>query len=202
MRSKVTVYVVDDDEAVRHSLELLLQSVGQRARTFTSAQSFLDNYTPSEPGCLVLDVRMPEISGLELQRLLNEQNILIPTIIITGHGDVPLAVRAMKAGAMDVIEKPFNDQTLLDSIEKAIEKSLEIHKTNDSRLKFQQNIEHLSPREREVMELLVLGKGSKEIAAELCISSKTVDVHRVHIMEKMGVRTVVELTRLAIDNKS
>jgi len=194
------VYVVDDDEAVRHSLELLLQSVDRNVKTFASAQTFLDNYDPSMPGCLVLDVRMPGISGLELQRLLNEQNTNIPTIIITGHGDVPLAVRAMKAGAVDVIEKPFNDQTLLDSIEKAIEKSMDIHKSNHSRHKFQQNIEQLSPREREVMDLLVLGKGSKEIAAQLNISSKTVDVHRVHIMEKMGVRTVVELTRMTINS--
>jgi len=200
MRLDVIVYVVDDDEAVRHSLELLLQSVERNVRTFSSAQSFLDNYDSSKPGCLILDVRMPEISGLELQRLLNEKNLRIPTIIITGHGDVPLAVRAMKAGAVDVIEKPFNDQTLLDSIEKAIAKSEEIHRTNNSRVKFQQNIEQLSPREREVMDLLVLGKGSKEIAAELNISSKTVDVHRVHIMDKMGVRSVVELTRLALNN--
>lgn len=200
MRSDITVYVVDDDEAVRHSLELLLQSVGRTVKTFASAQNFLDNYDASKPGCLILDVRMPEIGGLELQRMLNEQRISIPTIIITGHGDVPLAVRAMKAGAVDVIEKPFNDQTLLDSIEKATEKSEEIHESNNSRIKYQRNVEQLSPREREVMELLVIGKGSKEIAARLSISPKTVDVHRVHIMEKMGVRTVVELTHLTLHN--
>ena len=200
MNSDVTVYIVDDDEAVRHSLELLLQSVGRQIKSFSSALSFLDKYDASKPGCLILDIRMPGMSGLDLQRILKERHIQIPTIIITGHGDVPLAVRAMKEGASDVIEKPFNDQTLLDSLAKAIAKSVDVYKANNSRAKFQENAKLLSTREREVMDLLVLGKASKEIAAELNISSKTVDVHRVHIMDKMGVKTVVELARLSVNN--
>lgn len=200
MYSDVTIYVVDDDEAIRHSLELLLQSVDKQVKVFDSAQAFLDNYDASKPGCLILDVRMPEMSGLDLQHLLKEKQYQIPVIIITGHGDVPLAVRAMKQGAVDVIEKPFNDQFLLDSIDKATADSAEIHKAHNFRLKFQENTKQLSPREQEIMELLVTGKSSKEIAAQLSISPKTVDVHRVHILKKMGVKTVVELTRLTVDN--
>jgi len=127
MKSQVIVYIVDDDEAVRHSLGLLLQSVGMTTKSFPSARSFLDGHDASKPSCLILDVRMPDMSGLDLQQLLVSKAIHIPTIIITGHGDIPLAVRAMKAGAMDVIEKPFNDQTLLDSVSKAVSSSTEIH---------------------------------------------------------------------------
>lgn len=201
MRSDVAVYIVDDDEAVRDSLDLLMQSVGLNAKCFASAQTFLDAYDASKPGCLILDVRMPEMSGLDLQRVLNEKQIQIPIIIITGHGDVPIAVRAMKAGAMDVLEKPFNDQNLLDAITKAITKSSEAFEDQFSRDKFKQRAGHLSPREREIMDLLILGNGSKAIAAQLGISSKTVDVHRIHIMEKMEVKSVVELARLAVSAK-
>ncbi|WP_455374795.1 response regulator transcription factor [Kaarinaea lacus] len=200
MRSDAIVYIIDDDEGIRHSLELLLQSVGKQTKTCTSAQEFLNSYDATKPGCLVLDVRMPGMSGLDLQHLLNEQEIQIPTIIITGHGDVPLAVRAMKEGAVDVIEKPFNDQTLLDSLAKAEAKSIEIHETQSTRTRFQENAKQLSPRELEVMNLLIMGKTSKAIAGELNISSKTVDVHRGHIMEKMNVKSVVELARLALNN--
>ena len=202
MQSDVAVYIVDDDAAVRDSLDLLMQSVGLKATCFASAQAFLDSYDTSKPGCLILDVRMPEMSGLDLQHVLNEKKIQLPIIIITGHGDVPIAVRAMKAGAMDVLEKPFNDQALLDAITKAIDKSSEAFEEQYHRAKFQQRAEHLSPREREIMDLLILGNGSKAIAAQLGISSKTVDVHRIHIMEKMEVKTVVELARLAVSSKS
>jgi len=201
MQPDVAVYIVDDDEAVRHSLSLLMQSVGLEAMCFASAQAFLDGYDASKPSCLILDVRMPEMSGLDLQRVLNEHQIQIPVIIITGHGDVPLAVRAMKAGAMDVLEKPFNEQALLDAITKAITKSSESFEDQNSRAKYQERAEHLSPREREIMGLLILGKGSKKIAAQLGISPKTVDVHRIHIMEKMEVKSVVELARLAVSTK-
>jgi len=200
MQTDVTVYIVDDDEAVRHSLFLLIQSVGLLAKSCASANEFLETYDASKPGCLILDVRMPEMSGLDLQRVLNDRHICVPIIIITGHGDVPLAVRAMKAGALDVLEKPFNDQALLDAINKAVKKSSEAHKEQEDRARFQTHAQHLSPREREIMDLLILGKGSKEIAAELGISRKTVDVHRIHIMEKMQVRTVVELARLTFSN--
>ncbi|WP_455220806.1 response regulator transcription factor [Kaarinaea lacus] len=200
MQTDVTVYIVDDDEAVRHSLYLLIQSVGLMAKCCASAHAFLETYDASRPGCLILDVRMPEMSGLDLQRVLNERQVHVPVIIITGHGDVPLAVRAMKAGAMDVLEKPFNDQALLDAINKAVTKSSEAYQEQKDRARFERHAQHLSPREREIMDLLILGKGSKEIASQLGISRKTVDVHRIHIMEKMQVRTVVELARLTLNN--
>ncbi|MCI0508395.1 MAG: response regulator [Gammaproteobacteria bacterium] len=200
VQTDVTVYIVDDDEAVRHSLSLLMQSVGLTAKCCASARAFLDTYSASSPACLILDIRMPEMSGLDLQRILNDRRIQIPAIIITGHGDVPLAVRAMKAGAMDVLEKPFNDQALLDAINKAVAISIAAYQEQVDRVKFQECAQHLSPREREIMDLLITGKGSKEIATQLGISRKTVDVHRIHIMEKMQVRSVVELARLTLSN--
>ena len=144
---------------------------------------------------------MPDISGLDLQRILNERQIQIPIVIITGHGDVPIAVRAMKAGAMDVLEKPFNDQALLDAITNAVTKSNEAFEEQNSRAKLKNRAQHLSPREREIMDLLILGKGSKKIAAQLGISPKTVDVHRIHIMEKMEVKSIVELACLVASSK-
>jgi len=198
MNSQAIVYIVDDDEAVRHSLGLLLQSVGLTTLSFSSASSFLDGYDAAQPGCLILDVRMPDMSGLDLQQVLSDKGINIPTIIITGHGDIPLAVRAMKAGAMDVIEKPFNDQTLLDSINKAVLVSRDLHQQQLNKASFNQLIGHLSPREHDVLHLLVEGKNSKEIASQLGISPKTVDVHRTHVMEKMRVRTVVQLARMVV----
>ena len=201
MRSDVAIYIVDDDEAIRDSLNLLMESVGLNATCFASANAFLDGYDASKPGCLILDVRMPDISGLDLQRILNERQIQIPIVIITGHGDVPIAVRAMKAGAMNVLEKPFNDQALLDAITNAVTKSNEAFEEQNSRAKLKNRAQHLSPREREIMDLLILGKGSKKIAAQLGISPKTVDVHRIHIMEKMEVKSIVELARLVASSK-
>jgi len=200
MNSEVIVYIVDDDEAIRHSLELLLQSVGQKAKSYASAREFLDSFDPSIPGCLVLDVRMPEMSGMELQQILTEKDIKIPIIIITGHADVPMAVRAIKRGAMDFIEKPFHDQYLLDSIAKALAKSVEILQQQQQQSTFLERASRLSPRERQVMDILITGKNGKAIASELCISPKTVDVHRGHIMEKMQVRSVVELVHLSMSN--
>jgi len=200
MNSDVMVYIVDDDAAIRHSLEMLMQSVGHKAVSYASARAFLDSFDPSIPGCLLLDVRMPEMSGLDLQQVLNHDKIKIPVIIITGHGDLPMAVRAMKEGAVDFIEKPFHDQHLLDSITKALAKSLDIQQQQDSRAIFIERASRLSPRERQVMEVLVTGKHSKEIASELGISPKTVDVHCGHIMEKMQVSSLVELVRLSMAN--
>ena len=202
MKSKVIVYIVDDDEAVRHSLGLLLQSVGLLTKSFPSARTFLEDYDAAIPSCLVLDVRMPDMSGLDLQQVLAKKGIHIPTIIITGHGDIPLAVRAMKAGAMDVIEKPFNDQTLLDSVSKAVSSSREIHQQQLARADIQKLMDHLSPREHDILQLLTQGKNSKEIASQLGISPKTVDVHRTHVMEKMRVKTVVQLAKLVVDVSS
>lgn len=200
VNSDVLVYIVDDDAAIRHSLEMLMQSVGHKFKSYGSARAFLDSFDPSIPGCLLLDVRMPEISGLDLQHLLNQDKIKIPVIIITGHGDVPMAVRAMKQGAVDFIEKPFHDQNLLDSIAKALAKSLDIQQQQNNQSKYFEQLSKLSPRERQVMEVLVAGKHSKVIASELGISPKTVDVHRGHIMEKMHVKSLVELVRLSMAN--
>ena len=201
MQSDVAIYIVDDDEAIRDSLSFLMQSVGLNETCFASAHAFLDGYDASKPGCLILDVRMPDMSGLDLQRILNEKQIQIPVVIITGHGDVPIAVRAMKAGAMDVLEKPFNDQALLDAITNAITKSNEAFEEQNSRAKLKNRAEHLSPREREIMDLLILGNGSKKIATKLGISPKTVDVHRIHIMEKMEVKSIVELACMVVSSK-
>jgi two-component system response regulator FixJ len=198
MSSKATVYIVDDDAGVRHSLDLMMQSVGLKAKCFSTAQQFLKNVNPSRPGCVVLDVRMPDMSGLVLQQELNKRRIRLPVIIITGHADVPMAVSAMKAGALDFIEKPFRDQTLLDSISRAITESVELLEEQQQQTDTNRLLGQLSSREREVLDLLVEGKGSKQIAAVLGISSKTVDVHRGHILEKMGVRSVVELVRLVM----
>jgi len=198
MNSRAIIYIVDDDEGVRRSLNLMMQSVGLKAKCYATAQRFLKDVDPSHPGCVVLDVRMPDMSGLVLQQELNKRRIRLPVIIITGHADVPMAVSAMKAGALDFIEKPFRDQALLDSIYRAIAECSRILEEQQQQTDINRLVDLLSHREREVMDLLVEGRGSKQIAAELNISSKTVDVHRGHILEKMGVRSVVELVRLVM----
>lgn len=190
------VFVVDDDEAICESLRLLIADIGLEVRTFTSARQFLEEYDPSHPGCLVLDVRMSGISGLELQARLNEMGVHIPTIIITGHADVPMAVEAMKAGATDFIEKPFRDQVLLDSIQKAVDLDLRVRRQRQEHQDIQSRIQLLTQREREVMNRLVAGKSNKNIAFDLGISQKTVDFHRANILDKIGVSSVVELVRL------
>lgn len=190
------VFVVDDDEAVCQSLKLLIEDVGLEVRTFSSAPEFLSAHDPEHPGCLVLDVRMAGMSGLELQSRLKELEIEVPTIIITGHADVPMAVEALKAGAIDFIEKPFRDQVLLDSIQRAIERDAQARQVRRERQNVQARIEQLTPREQEIMDLLVLGKTNKAVAFELGISQKTVDFHRANILDKVGVGSVVELVRL------
>ncbi len=197
--TKPTVFVVDDDDAICQSLCLLIEDIGLDVKTFHGARQFLSSYDPSQPGCLVLDVRMSGMSGLELQTRLRELNIEIPTIIITGHGDVPMAVEAMKAGAMDFIEKPFRDQVLLDSIQRAIELDRRIRTTRKQSEDLQSRMEELTRRERQVMDLLVLGKSNKTIAYELGISQKTVDFHRTNVLNKAEVGSVVELVRLVHD---
>jgi len=191
------VFVVDDDEAICESLRLLIGDIGLEVRTFTSAREFLEKYDSSRPGCLVLDVRMSGMSGLELQSRLRELGNHIPTIIITGHGDVPMAVEAMKAGAMDFVEKPFRDQVLLDGIQKAIDLDQRIRRQHRERQDVQARMQLLTQREKEVMERLVAGKSNKNIAFDLGISQKTVDFHRANILDKIGVSSVVELVRLS-----
>ncbi len=193
---KPVVFVVDDDEAICESLRLLIGDIGLEVRTFTNGRQFLEAYDSSRPGCLVLDVRMSGMSGLELQSRLSELGIRIPIIVITGHADVPMAVEAMKAGAVDFIEKPFRDQVLLDSIQRAVEKDLRTRRRHREQQDVQSRVQLLTSREREVMDRLVAGSSNKSIAFELGISQKTVDFHRANILGKIGVGTVVELVRV------
>lgn len=190
---KPTVFIVDDDQAVRDSLSMLVETVDLRPETFEDAQQFLDGYEQGRAGCLVVDVRMPGMNGLELQSRLASEGISIPVVIITGHGDVFMAVQALKAGAVDFIEKPFRDQDFLNSIQRAIAIDEKMRKEQSERDKVEAKLSQLTPREREVMELLVKGKSNKEVASDLEISRKTVDFHRVRILEKMGVDSLVEL---------
>jgi len=190
------VYIVDDSDSVRDALSLLMKSVGLKAACFSLAQEFLSGYKPAGPGCLVLDVRMPGMSGLELQQLVVAKKIPLPVIMITGHGDVSMAVRAMRTGAMNFFEKPFNDQALLDCIHESISQSKKmLGRTHRSR-EIISRLKKLSDREREVLDLIVSGRFSKAIGAHLGISSKTVDVHRKNILDKMQVKTPVEVVRL------
>ncbi len=197
MKSHVaTVYVIDDDDAVREALGALLGSVGLNHRGFASSEAFLDVADRHMRGCLLLDVRMPGMSGLELQRKLQDQGIAMPVIIITGHGDVPMAVRAMKAGATDFIEKPFNEQYLLDRIQVCLKDDHEQWHTRQVQNEASVRFGNLTPREKAVMELIAAGNHTKKIAAQLDIQDRTVDVHRFNIMRKVGVRTLAELLRL------
>ncbi|MDX1486814.1 MAG: response regulator, partial [Acidiferrobacterales bacterium] len=189
-KTEPTIFVVDDEADIRDSLRLLMRSVGLKTETFASAQEFLGAYDPSRPGCLILDVRMPGMSGPELQEKLRKNEINIPIIIITGHGDVPTAVRTMKAGAIDVIEKPFSDQLLLDRVQQALERDATDRKERAERERIAARLARLTPREREVMEGIVDGKLNKVIAADLGLSTRTVEIHRSRIMEKMQVRSV------------
>lgn len=192
------VYVVDDDASVRDSLKWLIESVGLRVLPCVNAQAFLDAYERSAPGCLVLDVRLHGMSGLDLQAELGRLEIDIPTIIVTGHGDVAMAVRAMKMGAIDFIEKPFNDQELLDRIQRAIDADLTARRGGQEREQIGALLATLSPREREVMDLLVLGKANKEVADQLGLSTRTVEGHRARLMEKLACTSLAELVRLSL----
>lgn len=195
-KSEATVFIVDDDAAMLKSLTLLIKSINLNVETYLSATDFLDNYDPARPGCLVLDIRMPGMSGLELQEALDKRDAIIPTIVITGHADVPVAVQAMKRGAVDFLEKPFSDQVLLDQVGRAVAMDAEIRKERTIREAVKQRIELLTPREREVMNLVISGKLNKVIAQELGLSQKTVEFHRARVMKKMMVDSVAELVML------
>jgi two-component system response regulator FixJ len=192
-RPNSLVFVVDDDEAVRDSLQLLLEATGYQVQVFEAARYALEACSSSMPGCIITDIRMPEMDGLEFQEKLAKLRSDIPVIVITGHGDVPLAVRAMKAGAADFIEKPFSHETLLASIEASLIKS---GPEVDSAV--QERLDALTPREREVLELLVVGHPNKVIAYRLDISPRTVEVHRARVLDKMQVRSLPELVRIAM----
>jgi len=194
------VYVVDDDAAVRDSLRFLLKSVGLPISPHVSAQEFLAVYA-GEPGCLVLDICMPGMSGLELQQHLNFESAIIPVVFITGHGDVPMAVEAMRHGAFDFLEKPFHDQDLIDRVRRAFEKDARSRRRLRDRDRIPGRLESLTTREREVLRLVSTGKLNKVIAADLGVSRRTVEAHRAHLMEKLGVQSVAQLVRIVMDLK-
>jgi two-component system response regulator FixJ len=194
-----TVFIVDDDEAVRASLKLLLKTLGLPAQTYASAQEFLATFDERRGGCLVLDIRMPGMSGLELQEELNTRGAMLPIIFITGHGDVPMAVEAMQRGAMDFLQKPFRDQDLLDRISEALAKDRAGRELLGNRERIRARVAALTPREREVMALVTQGKANKVIAADLDLSQRTVEIHRAHVMEKMGANSLAHLVRMAIE---
>lgn len=197
METKSVVYVIDDDASVRKSLERLIRSAGLDVKTFPSAKDFL-SYNPSDhPCCLVLDLKMPGITGLELQEKLNALHRSIPVIFITGFGNVPASVKAMKAGAVDFLEKPFEDKTLLDAIHRAIQHDILYQKRSHERDDIRRLSERLTNREREVFELVVTGMLNKQIAFQLGITEKTIKVHRARIMQKMKAQSLADLVRLS-----
>jgi len=190
------VFVVDDDEAVRDSLQMLLESVDLRCETYASATEFLDGHNPDQHSCLVADIRMPGMSGLDLQEELNKRASTIPILFITGHGDVPMAVDAMKSGALDFIQKPFRDQDLLDRIHQALERDQEHREDNQAVADIRDRMARLTAREREVMERVVKGQANKVIALDLGVSQRTVEIHRARVMQKMRARSLAELVRM------
>lgn len=193
------VHVVDDDPGLRRSLRFLLDSVGWTVQLHDSAEEFLDVVlTPEQPCCLLLDIRMPSMSGLELQQVLRERGVAVPILFMTGHADVSMAVQAMKSGALDFIEKPFNDQKLLDAVAAAMRHSAEAVDEASRRQAAQAMLAQFSPREREVAQLVAQGQPNKQIATQLNISEKTVHIHRQHVMEKAGVSSAAELARLML----
>ena len=193
------VYIVDDDEAVRSSLRFLIRSMGLLAQVSDSAVEFLKSYDPRQPGCLLLDVRMPGMSGLDLQQELNRRGATIPVIFITGHGDVPMAVAAMQHGAFDFLEKPFRDQDLLDRVQRAMTRDTESRGRLAARAETTAWLATLTPREAEVMQLVTSGKANKVVGAELGVSQRTVEIHRAHVMEKMRAGSLAELVRMVLD---
>ena len=201
MSLEPTVFIIDDDEAVRDGLKWLVESVGLKVAIYVSAQDFLERYEPGPPGCLLLDIRMPGMSGLALQQVLKSRSFNLPIIILTGHGNVQMAVEAMKAGAFDFIEKPFQNQRLLDRIHDAVDESICRNVDTEKRSEVMRLLELLTPREHQVLNMVVAGETNKAIAYRLDISEKTVEVHRAKVMEKLGAGSLADLiskTKLAI----
>ena len=193
------VYIVDDDDGVRESLAALLQSVGITSRGFDSAEASLEALLSECPACMLVDVRMPGMSGLELQQRLAEKELSVPLVMMTGHGDVPMAVQAMKNGATDFLEKPFNEQALIELVRRCTAQGMAAGQRRASKNQIRYRLQHLTEREREVMGYLVDGKSSKKIAALLELSPKTVDVHRYNIMRKANVNSIAELVRMSLE---
>lgn len=196
------VIIVDDDEAIRDSLSMLLESVGRPCMAFASGEELLERFDPDWSGCMLLDIRMPGIGGMELQQRLIDRGSRLPIIFITGHGDVPMAVEALHKGAFDFVQKPFRDQELLDRIEQAVETDVEKRSEQEQIDAIHERYETLTPREKEVMEFVVKGLANKVIAMDLGLSQRTVEVHRARVMEKMRVRSLAELVRQAVSLQS
>ncbi|MEQ1803052.1 MAG: response regulator transcription factor [Gammaproteobacteria bacterium] len=194
-----TVFVVDDDDGVRTSLGILLDSAGYRAVPFSSAPDFLSQYDPARPGCLLLDMRMPGMTGMELLQELSSRGAFLPVIFITGHGDVAMAVEAMKAGAFDFLQKPFSPRDLLDRVQRALAADSEARQVLSRVEELRQRHATLTPREKEVMGLIVGGHANKVIAMDLGLSERTVEIHRARVMEKMATRSVAHLVRMALE---
>jgi two-component system, LuxR family, response regulator FixJ len=190
------VFIVDDEEAVRDSIAMLLRSVGLRTRMFDDALAFLREYQPDQAGCLVLDVRMPRLGGLELQQELNRRGCTLPVIFITGHGDVAVAVEAMRAGALDFLQKPFKDDELIRRVQKALEQDRSERETLRELDELKQRYGQLTPREREIARRVAAGEANKAIALELELSDRTVELHRAHAMQKMGARNLAQLVQM------
>lgn len=193
------VYVVDDNPAIQEVIQVLMNSVNLEVQTFTSGEEFLSVVDQSASGCLLLDVRMPGMSGLEVQDVLKQRGINLPIIFLSGHGEVPVAVQAMRGGALDFIEKPFQPQLLLDRVHACLKLNDQTHSQKSRKLEAENRLGQLTPREVEIAQMIVAGKPSKRIAAALDISEKTVDVHRYNIMKKVAVRSVAELVKLWLD---
>ena len=191
-----TIYIVDDDDSMRQAVALLLRTVGYHPIVFARPGDFLAKFDPNVHGVLVLDIRMPDMSGLEVQQQLNRSGAILPVIFITGHGDIPMAVQAMKDGAFDFLTKPFRDQDLLDRINGALKQDAENRATIEQHADLRGRSESLTPREREVLELIVEGKANKVVAIDLGLSERTVEIHRANVMEKMGARSVAHLVKM------
>ena len=200
-KTEPTVFIVDDDEAIRDSLQMLMSSVGLESACYASAQEFLTDYDPDQPGCLVLDVRMPGMSGIDLQERLVAMQSILPIIFITGHGEVPMAVHAMRAGAVDFVQKPFSEQALLDQIHRAVEQDSKSRALLGRRDAIVERVASLTPRERQVMGMVIDGMANKVIAIDLGVSERTVEIHRARVMQKMGAESLPHLVRMAIEAK-
>jgi two-component system response regulator FixJ len=193
------VFIVDDDEAVRNTLRLVLKAAGLACVTFASAQEFLASYDLDQPGCVVLDVRMPGMTGLELQQILNLKGAVLPVIFISGHGDVPMAVEAMKHGAFDFVQKPVKEEELADRVKRALEKDRVNRNQLRQRDVIRERLQSLTPREREILSLVTRGKPNKVMAGDLGVSQRTVEIHRARVMEKMGAESLAQLVRMVLD---
>ncbi|SEP65762.1 two component transcriptional regulator, LuxR family [Solimonas aquatica] len=197
--SQGVVYVLDDEEAICDSVELLMKSVALPTRSYQSPAHFLADWRLEWRGCLLLDVRMPGMSGLEIQRLLSERGSRLPIIFMTGHGDVPMAVEAMRVGAFDFLQKPFHDEDLIERVQRAMQQDARDAERDTQRAQIKSRYETITPREREIAQRLMSGAANKLIAYDLKLSERTVELHRAHIMQKMGVRSLAELVRMLLE---